>query len=145
MVETPTDLKPIIILLTGEPGDGKTTTANTIRSHHTHIIHGDSVICSLPKWCSNKKCLHIFENYAHLCKNTDLTGHLNILSKNLNEQCAEHFVAQLLKSRYMDTKKPTIIMEGYVFGLSKIRRELYMQLKNNCYIWEMKNLNGDDS
>lgn len=131
--------KPIIILLTGDSGSGKSTTATAIKSHQTHIIRGDGVIYSLPKWCSNKKCCSVYQKYADRCNHKDLSNHLNILSDNLDNSCAEKFVNQLVNSDYFKTMK-TIIMEGYVFGLPNIKSALYAHLNETHYIWEMKRL-----
>jgi dephospho-CoA kinase len=134
------NLKPIIILLTGDSRSGKSTTANAIKSHQTHLIRGDGVIYSIPKWCSNKKCCSIYQRYADRCNHKDLGNHLNILSKELDNACAEKFVTQLINSEYFTTAKTTLLMEGYVFGLPNIKRELYTQLHETYYIWEMTRL-----
>jgi uridine kinase len=137
---TDSELKPIIILLTGESHSGKSTTANALKSHHVHVIRGDTVIYALSKWCSDKNCCAIYHDYVHSCRDHDLDKHLNILSQNLNDHCAEKFVSQLIKSQYFQTKKNLIIMEGYVFGLPKVKQELCSHLKHMYYIWEMSRL-----
>lgn len=133
-------LKPIIILLTGDSRSGKSTTANAIRSHQTHLIRGDGVIYSLPKWCSNRKCCSVYQKYADRCNHKDLEKHLNLLSDNIDNSCGEKFVAQLVNSDYFKTTKTTILMEGYVFGLPNIKSALYSHLNETHYIWEMKRL-----
>jgi dephospho-CoA kinase len=135
-----TKLKPIIILLTGKSGSGKSTAANAIKSHHTHLVKGDSVIYSLPKWCSDKNCLSVYHQYKRQCNDTHLENHLNVLATNLDEQYAEKFVQQLINSHYFETHKKVIVMEGYIFGLSHVKTELYNQLHDRFYIWEANRL-----
>ena len=135
-----TSQKPILILLTGQSHAGKTTTANLLKSHHTHLVHGDSVIYSLPKWCSDHNCRSIYRDYVQHCKGTDPAGHLNILSDNLDRLGASQFVTQLLKSEYFDTSKEVILMEGYIFGLTQIKQEIYSRLKDTFHIWEMQRM-----
>lgn len=134
------NLKPIIILLTGASNSGKSTTANALKSHHTHLIRGDNVIYTLPKWCKNKNCCDIYHDYAKICKNNELEKHLNILANDLNEHCAGKFVSHLVNSSLLKTRKSVIIMEGYIFGLSHVKEELCTQLKDTYYIWEMSKL-----
>lgn len=133
-------LKPIMILVTGDSGSGKSTTTNAIKSHQVHMIRGDGVIYSLPKWCTNKKCCSIYQKYADRCNHKELSNHLNLLSKSLDDLCAEKFVTQLINSEYFTTKKNTILMEGYVFGLPNIKKSLYDHLHDTHYIWEMTRL-----
>lgn len=139
ILATDQNFKKIVILITGVPNIGKTSTSIALQSEKTVVLHGDRLLFEMDRWCSDSKCKKIHQECLELYKD-QLNHHLNQVGKRIEQTCPAVFIKKLLESDYMKTEKSVILLEGYVFGLPKVRRELFRQMRSNYILWEMNKI-----
>ncbi|MHB1954303.1 MAG: hypothetical protein ACYCOU_11200 [Sulfobacillus sp.] len=130
--------RQIVLLIAGAANMGKTSTSLALECDKTQVIHGDHLLYRMDEWCQNLGCRKVHQ--ACLEKHgKDLNHHLGYMGRQVNNDCAREFVEAFLESEDLRTEKPVIIIEGHVFGLPKIRREILKGLFQRKYqVWDLR-------
>jgi ubiquinone/menaquinone biosynthesis C-methylase UbiE len=125
---------PTVVLVVGEPGDGKTTLAESLTQNgKVNHLNVDASMVDLPNWCLDENLKNIKVNLSQIKK-----GSLEI-AEHAPEAFSKDFVEQVIKP----LAENVIIADGYTLGIPSIQKHLITNLEKEGYhVWVMGKAHG---
>jgi SAM-dependent methyltransferase len=131
-------LKPIVLLVSGAPGTGKSTLLSALTSGGGVIpVNLDHLLLTMPSWCRDDSLLAIRESRPF---ESEQIGEL--IDLMVREGAEEAFAAEVLERgqiKLVNRNRAVTVVEGYALSQGGFGTAFATRLRDRgCYVWRVE-------